>query len=86
MVVDPACATSLRWHQRQGVLGCFVADLVAAELTLLRPGSLQLPDRPSAADLTLDERGLGLDSLERHSVASELSDALHLDESGIEDT
>ena len=86
MVVDPARATSLRWHQRQGVLACFVTDLVAAELAQLRPGSLQLPDRPWAADLALDERGLGLDSLERLSVASALSEALHLDESGIEDT
>lgn len=86
MPVDPARATSLRWHQRQGVHACFVADLVAAELTQLRPGNLQLPDRPSAADLALDERGLGLDSLERLSIASALSEALHLDESGIEDT
>ena len=73
------------WFQQPGALARFVADLVANELAHLRPGDAQLLDHPWPAELALDERGLGLDSIERLSVASALSEALHLHESGIED-
>lgn len=76
---------ALPWHQRPGVLARHVTDLVADELTHLRPGSARLPERPWPTGLLLDEEGLGLDSLERLSVASALSEALHLHESGLED-
>lgn len=73
------------WHRRQSALARFVTDLVADELSHLRPGGVQLPQRPWPSDLPIDEQGLGLDSLERLTIASALSDALHLHESGTED-
>lgn len=63
----------------------FVADLLAHELGRLRPGQRQLPPQPWAPELTLDADGLGLDSLERMSLAAALNEALHLHESGLED-
>jgi long-chain acyl-CoA synthetase len=44
-----------------------------------------LPPPPWEAGLSLAEDGLGLDSLECMEVASALSEALHLHESGVED-
>lgn len=73
------------WHTSLTGLNRFVADLVADELMHLRPGSAQCVALPWAAELALDEEGLGLDSLERLAVASSLNEALHLHESGIED-
>lgn len=63
----------------------FVADLLAHELGRLRPGHSRLPPLPWAPELTLDADGLGLDSLERMSLAAALNEALHLHESGLED-
>ncbi|WP_395704257.1 4-coumarate--CoA ligase [Aquabacterium sp.] len=63
----------------------FIADLIADEVGRLRPGGAPLPPPPWAPDMPLHEQGLGLDSLERLSVASALSETLHLHESGIED-
>ena len=85
MPVDLMKAAPLPWHRRQSALARFVADLVADELSHLRPGGAQLPERPWPSELAIDEQGLGLDSLERLSIASALSEALHLHESGIED-
>lgn len=76
---------ALPWHRRPGALARVVADIVASELTRLRPGGVSVPSRSWQVDLLLDERGLGLDSLERLSLASTLSEALHLDESGVDD-
>ncbi len=74
------------WHDRPGALARFITDLVADELSRLRPGApLALPPRPWPAVLQLDEDGLGLDSLDRMAVAAALTEALHLHESGIED-
>ena len=73
------------WHRQPSALRRFVADLVADELAHLRPGGVSLPNRPWPAELALDEQGLGLDSLERLSVAAALNEALHLHESGVED-
>jgi 4-coumarate--CoA ligase (photoactive yellow protein activation family) len=81
----PPAAAAPAWHARPGVLARFIADLIADETARLRPGGAPLPERPWPADLPLHEEGLGLDSLERLSVASALNEALHLHESGVED-
>jgi 4-coumarate--CoA ligase (photoactive yellow protein activation family) len=73
------------WHARPQALARFVADLIADETSHLRPGRSALPIRPWPPALLLGEEGLGLDSLERLSVASALNEALHLYESGTED-
>lgn len=78
-------STGPAWHAIPGALARFVADLVADEVSHLRPGGLALPERPWSSELALNEEGLGLDSLERLAVASALNEALHLSESGIED-
>jgi long-chain acyl-CoA synthetase len=85
MLVHLTQTVPLPWHRRQSALARFVADLVTDELSHLRPGGVQLPELPWPSELAIDERGLGLDSLERLSIASALSEALHLHESGIED-
>jgi long-chain acyl-CoA synthetase len=73
------------WHQQPGALARFIADLVVAETAHLRPGAAALPAGPWPLETALGEDGLGLDSLERMSVAAALSEALHLHESGVED-
>ena len=73
------------WHRSSDALSRFVGDLLAGELKHLRPGGGRLPPLPWADDLSVGEDGLGLDSLERLEVASALSEALHLHESGVED-
>ena len=85
VTADPTPAASLPWHRHPGALARFVADLVSDELAHVRPGGLPLPIQPWAADLAIDEQGLGLDSLERLSVSAALTEALHLHEAGIED-
>lgn len=77
--------TAGAWHEQPGALSRFVGDLIASEVAHLRPGGAALPAQPWPQELSLDEDGLGLDSLERLSVASSLNEALHLHESGIED-
>ncbi|WP_207224878.1 4-coumarate--CoA ligase [Sphaerotilus mobilis] len=62
-----------------------VTDLIADEVSRLRPGGSPLRALPWPPDVALHEGGLGLDSLERLSVATALSEALHLHESGVED-
>lgn len=63
------------WHAAAG-LQRMVADLLAAELALLRPGrQLQAPPWPVALDL---RRDLGADSLELMGLASALETQLHL--------
>jgi 4-coumarate--CoA ligase (photoactive yellow protein activation family) len=76
--------TAGRWYARHGALKRFVVDLLIDEMARLRPGGAGLPSRPWADDLHVDERGLGLDSLERLTVAAALTDVLHLQECGIE--
>lgn len=73
------------WHQQPGALARFMADLVVDETTHLRPGAAALPAGPWPLQTPLGEDGLGLDSLERMSVAAALNEALHLHESGAED-
>lgn len=76
----------LPWHQQPGALARFIADLIVDETTHLRPGAAPLPAGPWPLQTPLGEDGLGLDSLERMSVAAALSQALHLHESGAEDS
>ena len=77
------------WWATPGVLARFVADLITDEAARLRPGGAGLPPRPWPDDLALDTSGsglgLGLDSLERLTVASALAESLHLHDSGLED-
>jgi 4-coumarate--CoA ligase (photoactive yellow protein activation family) len=76
---------AVRWHADDPALARVVVDLVRDEVSALRPGLPALPAGPWAPTLRLDEDGLGLDSLERLSVAGALTEALHLHESGLED-
>lgn len=85
MVVGPSKEPSTPWFRQSGALSRFVSDFITDELRHLRPGGLRVPVLPWPADLPLDEQGIGLDSLERLSIASALTEALHLHESGIED-
>lgn len=73
------------WFGQPAALARFVGDLISDELAQLRPGGAPPPDRPWPPGLSLDEQGLGLDSLERMAIASAVNEALHLHESGIED-
>lgn len=82
---DVPAAPAPAWHAARGTLERVVADLVVDEMARLRPGGAPPPPPPWAGDLRLDEDGLGLDSLERLSVASALNETLHLHESGTED-
>ena len=77
--------TPIAWHARPTGLARFLVDLMAEELQRLRPNGWDPPSLPWSEALFLDERGLGLDSLERMTVAAVIAEALHLHESGIED-
>lgn len=83
MATDPR--TPPLWWRQPGALERVVGDLIADELAHLRPGAGPSPPPPWPADFRLDEQGLGLDSLERLSVAAALNEVLHLHESGVED-
>jgi long-chain acyl-CoA synthetase len=79
-MVRPAGAD--KWYDDREALQAFAADLMISEMRRLRPTGVALPPLPWAADCTVDEQGLGLDSLERLTVASALGEALHLEDSG----
>lgn len=76
------------WWRQGDALRRFIIDLVTAETSRLRPGA---PDAGSLSpqswrhDLRLGEAGLGFDSLERLQLATALSEALHMHESGLAD-
>ena len=71
------------WWAEPGVLHRVICDLIHAELTTLRRRALphSLP-WPASLNLVSD---LGVDSLELMSLATSLSEMLHLHEAGIED-
>jgi long-chain acyl-CoA synthetase len=71
------------WWRPRPVLQRFVFDLLGAELSRLRPGA-EPKAGPWHETLALDD-DLGVDSLERMTLASALAEALHLHQSGIED-
>lgn len=86
MSTEPA-ATAIRatqWWDDSTVLHRFISDLVIDEFRHLRPGRLGLPQRRLAGSARIDE-DLGADSLELVSLATALTEAIHLHESGIED-
>jgi len=74
-----------RWYAKPGALRRFVIDLIVDEVERLRPGGAGLPRRPWADELHVDERGVGLDSLERLTVAAAVSEVLHVQECGLEE-
>jgi long-chain acyl-CoA synthetase len=71
------------WHD-DATIARFVCDLVATELSSLRPSGFAAPPAPWDASLHLSSE-LGIDSLERVALASALTEAIHLHEVGIED-
>lgn len=73
------------WWRDRVALSRFVADLVASDLSRLRPGAILPPPADWTPDLDLGTGGLGMDSLELLSVATGLTETLHLHRSGIED-
>ena len=72
-----------RWWQPRAALRRFVSDLIEDELVRQRRSAVG-PPHPWPEDLVLDQ-DLGVDSLERMSLATSLAEALHLHQSGIED-
>ena len=67
------------WWQDDRTLRRFASQLLAAELTGLRPGRpSDLPAPPWPDALRLDDQGLGVDSLDRMHLAAALADALDL--------
>ena len=74
----------IRWWHDEATITRFVCDLVAAEMSSLRPTGFVAPPAPWNATLHLSH-DLGLDSLERVALASALTEAIHLHEAGIED-
>jgi len=73
------------WWRDPAVLTRFIADRVASDLSRLRPGVTLPPRAMWQPDLELGTGGLGMDSLELVTVATGLTEALHLHRSGIED-
>lgn len=76
-------ASDVAWWEQAGVLHRVVCDLVNAELTTMRRRPLSHP-LPWSNELHLI-RDLGADSLELLSLATSLSELLHIHRSGIED-
>lgn len=76
-------AMSFAWWEQPGFLHRVVCDLVNSELTALRRRPLLLP-LPWSNERHLI-RDLGADSLELMTLATSLSELLHIHESGIED-
>lgn len=71
------------WWQPRPVLRRFVADLIEDELSRLRRSSAAVA-QPWPEELAL-EQDLGVDSLERLTLAAALAESLQLHRSGIED-
>ena len=77
-------AASGNWWQPRPVLRRFVTDLLEGELARQRRCAIGIA-RPWPEDLRFEE-DLGVDSLELMVLATALAQALHLHESGIEDS
>ncbi len=75
-----------RWSERQDILRHLVADLFIEHRRwrALAPGTPRL-GREIDFDAPLGEEGLGLDSLERLSLAARISEFFHLHETGAQD-
>ena len=72
------------WWRDESALERFVGDLVAGELTRLRPGAA-LPPRPWPSELSLVGDVVACDSLELLTLATALAEALEMHRSGVED-
>ncbi len=72
------------WWRDEGALERFVGDLVAGELSRLRPGAV-LPPRPWPLEVDLTGGALACDSLELLALATALAEAVEMHRSGIED-
>lgn len=72
------------WWRDDATIARFVCDLVATEMSSLRPSGFAASSAPWDATLHLSSE-LGIDSLERVALASALTEAIHLHEVGIED-
>lgn len=85
MVVASGQERALKsWWQDRHRLQRYLGDLLKAEWLALRPGQPALP--PGVwSDATRIDLDLGADSLELMRLATTLSQAIHLHESGIED-
>lgn len=79
-----AAIRATQWWNDGTALHRFISDLLVDEFRHLRPGGLGLPQQTLAGSVHIDEN-LGADSLELVSLATALTEALHLHESGIED-
>ncbi len=75
----------MRWWRDRHAVGRFVCDLVASEARRIAPGR-RLPPLPWPDTLDLGESGVGADSLDRLKLATALGEAIHLQQSNIEDT
>jgi long-chain acyl-CoA synthetase len=84
-LLNAPASGSAPWHRYPGALARFMADLIEESVARLRPGGAPLRLRPWPQDCPIHESGLGLDSLERLSVAASLAEALHLADSGVAD-
>jgi tyrosine ammonia-lyase len=73
------------WWSDDDRLGRVLVDLLAAELSRLRPGMASLPLATWTADLQIGPDGLAADSLELIHLATAVTELLHLHRSGIED-
>jgi long-chain acyl-CoA synthetase len=78
-------AETASWWQAADSLSRFIADKVAGDLARLRPGERLPPPASWQQDMELGHGGLGMDSLELVTVATSLTEVLHLHRSGIED-
>ncbi|QSN64138.1 AMP-binding protein [Caballeronia sp. M1242] len=73
------------WYEAPGTLARFLGDAIAAELRHLRPGGATPEQFPWPLELSMGEDGLGLDSIERLSVATTLSELTQLHKSGLDE-
>lgn len=65
----------MSWWRDDGVLASYLTDLIAEDLPRLKPG-LRIPERPWSRDLAMSEDGLGIDSLDRLSLAARVAGRL----------
>lgn len=72
------------WWRERGVVRRCVTDLIVGELARSRRSSAALPPRPWPESLRLDDE-LGIDSLERLTLASAVAEFIQLHHTGIED-
>lgn len=80
---EPTQTSTPWWHSRP-LLQRYLRDLLMAELSALRPGQVAMAPEIWTDALRID-LDLGADSLDMMRLATSVSQAIHLHESGIED-